>query len=362
MANSEKSDTILGKAVKVDDSLDSLFKNSAGPSEALKKPIPIPIPSTTTDKEPTETKSKKNDDKEDKQAEIESLRKKNRPAILKGEKETKQKEKNQRSVFVGNVPLGNMSKQDHKQFTQLFSQYGKIDSIRFRSFSMSTHMDRKGAFITKQFNAQREEGNAYVVFKSKDAVDACVKALNGTVFMEHHLRVDHADASTVGDHKRSVFLGSLPFDVKDEEIWNFFKEGCQVERVRVIRDAQSNMGKGFGYVQFKNRDSVKIALAMDDKTFREPSHKIRIQHCTKMDNSKDSNSNNNSDNKKFSKKNLKKFGNLKRKNNEKEKGSKRRTLPAPKVMEGTRATKAQGNPLKIAKVVKKAKNKTKTKK
>lgn len=126
----------------------------------------------------------------------------------------------------------------------------------------------------------------------------------------------------------------------------------------MIRDAQSNMGKGFGYVQFKDRDSVKIALAMDDKTFREPSHKIRIQHCTKMDNSKD----NNGDNKKFSKKNLKKFGNLKRKNNEKEKGSKRRTLPAPKVMEGTRATKAQGNPLKIAKVVKKAKNKTKTKK
>lgn len=153
-----------------------------------------------------------------------------------------------------------------------------------------------------------------------------------------------------------MFLGSLPFDVKDEEIWNFFKEGCQVERVRVIRDAQSNMGKGFGYVQFKDRDSVKIALAMDDKIFREPNHKIRIQQCTKTDGSKSSSSNNNN-NKKFSKSNIKKINNLKRKHesNKKEKGSKRRTLPAPKLMEGTRASKDQGKPLKIAKVIKKAK-------
>lgn len=131
-----------------------------------------------------------------------------------------------------------------------------------------------------------------------------------------------------------------------------------------MRDAQTNMGKGFGFVQFADRDSVTVALAMEDKAFRgEPSnHKIRIQRCDKNEDGGARASA-----KKFSKHSLKKSPAGKKNKPEtnkhgKEKGSKIRSLPTPKLMEGTRSSKEQGNPLKIAKIVKKASKKHVSKK
>ncbi|KAI8097604.1 uncharacterized protein BX664DRAFT_326784 [Halteromyces radiatus] len=360
--SAKPTESILGDSLKVESSLDSLFKNSAGPSDAVSKPIATPILpfENNTDSITTTPESKKRKKidttipAEDDILAMESLRKKNRPAVLTGDKQEKQKEKDERTVFVGNLPISSATKQGTKELHKLFGKYGKIESIRFRSFAMANHMDRKGAYITKKFHNNREEVNAYVVFKTKDEADQCAKELDGQVYQEKHLRVDNANASTAVDHKRSVFLGQLPFDVKDEELWDFFKTGCQVQRVRTVRDAQTNVGKGFGFVQFEDRDSVTVALAMEDKVFREPNHKIRIQRCDKLEDGARGSA------KKFSKHNLKKSASKinKKKTTKNEKGSKRRTLPTPKLMEGTRSNKEQGNPLKIAKIVKKASKKS----
>ena len=53
------------------------------------------------------------------------------------------------------------------------------------------------------------------------------------------------------DHKRSVFVGNLPFDVQDEDLYTHFARCGDIEFVRVVRDKKTNIGKGFGYVQFK---------------------------------------------------------------------------------------------------------------
>ena len=48
-----------------------------------------------------------------------------------------------------------------------------------------------------------------------------------------------------------MFVGNLPFDVQDEDIYTHFARCGEVEFVRIIRDKKTNIGKGFGYVQFK---------------------------------------------------------------------------------------------------------------
>ncbi|ORX42919.1 hypothetical protein DM01DRAFT_1340904 [Hesseltinella vesiculosa] len=350
--------SVLGEKVKVVKELDQLFQTSAGPSDTLSKPIPIPEPKasttpvTSTSEEPA-TKKRKAADEEKEGQKQQSLRKRNRPSVLTGDKATEQKEKDARTVFVGNLPVSAATKQGTKDVKKHFSQHGTVESIRFRSFALANQMDRKGAFISKQFNTGRQELNGYVVFKTKEEAAACAKALDGQIYNEHHLRVDLANAPTEGDTKRSVFVGGLPFDVKDEELWTFFSNGCQVERVRVVRDRDSNLGKGIGYVQFKDRDSVVIALAMEDKTFREPSHKIRIQRCTNQPKGvKKQQQQNHASKKSGSKHDPKKKG--KPSDTKPTRGSKRRTLAAPKVLEGTRATK-DAKPFKTGKVIKKAK-------
>ena len=48
-----------------------------------------------------------------------------------------------------------------------------------------------------------------------------------------------------------MFVGNLPFDVQDEDLYTHFTRCGEIEFVRVVRDKKTNIGKGFGYVQFK---------------------------------------------------------------------------------------------------------------
>ena len=48
-----------------------------------------------------------------------------------------------------------------------------------------------------------------------------------------------------------MFVGNLPFDVQDEDLYRYFLRCGDIEFVRVVRDKKTNIGKGFGYVQFK---------------------------------------------------------------------------------------------------------------
>jgi RNA recognition motif-containing protein len=151
---------------------------------------------------------------------MESLRKKNRPAVLKGEKEAQHKEKNERTVFVGNLPISSMTKQGTKELTKVFGEHGKIDSIRFRSFAMANHMDRKGAYITKKFHNNRDEVNGYVVYKTKEEAEKAAAALDGSVYMEKHLRVDLANASPV---RRESFIQPC------YKLTSLFLDSCRTE-------------------------------------------------------------------------------------------------------------------------------------
>ena len=89
--------------------------------------------------------------------------------------------------------------------------------------------------------------------------------MNGEIFLERHLRVDLASH----EHSRlnnssTVFIGNLPFDIDDESVWEHFKDCGKVTAVRVVRDPQYRIGKGFGYVMFDNPIAVKNALKLEN--------------------------------------------------------------------------------------------------
>jgi nucleolar protein 12 len=197
-------------------------------------------------------------------------------------------------------------------------------------------MDRKAAFISRKLHSARDVLNAYIVFSKKEEADEACK-LNGVVFMEKHLRVDGASNDKQHDRKRSVFLGGLPFDTEEEELWEFFKDCGDIESVRAVRDNKTNVGKGFGYVQFLDRDCVDAALALTDKKFRNKT-KIRIQRC-KIPVSEGGT------------RDVKKKG-AKKTSVRRQSGKAGKLIPNPKKFEGTRATKDAGK-FKIVKSKKK---------
>jgi nucleolar protein 12 len=166
-------------------------------------------------------------------------------------------ERNNRTIFVGNLHNDVTEKQLEKEF----SQYGKIESSRFRSIAISNpKMPKKGAAITKSYHESRDSKNAYIVYVTEESATKAL-AHNGKQFFEKTLRVDNAGNSSQVDNKKSIFVGNIAFDAKEEEIRQVFQPYGTIENVRIVRDNITSIGKGFCFVEFATDESVQKSIA-----------------------------------------------------------------------------------------------------
>lgn len=191
-----------------------------------------------------------------------------------------------RTVFVGNLPL----KIKKKALVKEFSKFGEVESVRIRSVPiLDTKIPRKGAILKKKINDAIDCVNAYVVFKTEESALASL-AHNMTEVGGNHIRVDRAcpprkklkgETSPIYDNKRTVFVGNLPFDVKDEELYRLFSNinnmGSGIEAVRVIRDPHTSVGKGIAYVLFKTRDAANLVAKKRNMKLRD--RELRLSHA-----------------------------------------------------------------------------------
>ena len=193
-----------------------------------------------------------------------------------------------RTVFVGNLPL----KVKKKLILKEFSKFGEVESVRIRSVPIvDSKRTRKGAIMLKQINEKASSVHAYVVFETEQSAEASL-ALNMSLIDGNHVRVDRAcpprkklkgegQDSLLYDSKRTVFIGNLPFDVKDEEVYQLFtgKNNLEnnLEAVRVIRDPHLNIGKGIAYVLFKTKEAANLVIKKGYLKLRE--RELRISRA-----------------------------------------------------------------------------------
>ncbi|CDO74438.1 hypothetical protein BN946_scf184972.g5 [Trametes cinnabarina] len=167
------------------------------------------------------------------------------------------------------------------------------------------------------------------VMNPYEAAVEAAQLCDGSVFLGRTLRVDivKKDASPIadaksmmtGDPKATVFVGNLDFASKEEDLRAFFEtllrtergdpgereEGessgsedeaeaeeraragaakvqrprTWVKRVRIIRDRDTQLGKGFAYVQFVDRECVDEVLALEQDKLKFAKRKLRVQRC-----------------------------------------------------------------------------------
>lgn len=175
----------------------------------------------------------------------------------------------------------------------------KLLTLRFRSTAYAPTLPKKAAYATATSSlnpATTPSTNAYAVYSTPTAARVASRALNATIILSRHLRADLVAHPQPIDHQRCVFVGNLGFvddetsikaaesrqssnktgaarsskplkgDV-EEGLWRAFSTVGKVESVRVVRDAKTRIGKGFGYVQFADQVGVEDALGMDGKKF-----------------------------------------------------------------------------------------------
>ncbi|XP_043695829.1 RNA-binding protein 34 [Telopea speciosissima] len=191
-----------------------------------------------------------------------------------------------RTVFVGNLPL----KVKKKALLKEFSCFGEIESVRIRSVPLlDSKIPRKGAILKGKINEAVDSVHAYIVFKDEQVAQSSLTH-NMAVVGGNHIRVDMAcpprkklkgENAALYDRKRTVFVGNLPFDVKDEELYRLFcginQLDSSIEAVRVIRDPHTSMGKGIAYVLFKTRDAANMVVKMKNLKLRD--RDLRLCHA-----------------------------------------------------------------------------------
>lgn len=57
-----------------------------------------------------------------------------------------------------------------------------------------------------------------------------------------------------------LFIGSLAYAVRDDELADFFASAGTVVSAKVIMDRETNRSKGFGFVEMSSDDEAKVAV------------------------------------------------------------------------------------------------------
>jgi nucleolar protein 12 len=195
---------------------------------------------------------------------------------------------------------------------------------------------RKVAAITGDVNINGESCLAYVVINDADRARALITAADGSIFMGRTLRVDtvrppgakKGDAPTettaeekkrlAEEERRTCFVGGLDFAETEEGLRKWVEAKLTeergeaeaddeedipsggirwVQRVRIVRDKATGLGKGFAYVLLRvrrlpasclaasltecaqDRDCVDELLALPATEAKLSKRKLRFQRC-----------------------------------------------------------------------------------
>ena len=252
-------------------------------------------------------------------------------SLTGGGSEAQEIEKSNRTVFLGNVSSKAITSHSAKNtlvkhlesFVSTLPESKephKVQSIRFRStaFASGGRIPKRASFARREvMDETTPSTNAYVIYSTIPAARKAPAALNGTMVLDRHLRVDNIAHPSPTDHKRCVFVGNLDFvgkttDPEEEEkkkkknwepadveegLWRTFdaqtgksksdknktSRCSNVESVRVVRDQATRVSKGFAYVQFHDENCVEEAIHLDGKAFPPLlPRKLRVSRAKKV--------------------------------------------------------------------------------
>jgi RNA recognition motif-containing protein len=59
---------------------------------------------------------------------------------------------------------------------------------------------------------------------------------------------------------KKLYVGNLPFNCTDEDLFNVFQEQGSVMTARVVMDRETGRSKGFGFVEMSSDDEANSAV------------------------------------------------------------------------------------------------------
>ncbi|KAL5702641.1 Splicing factor 3B subunit 4 [Ranunculus cassubicifolius] len=118
-------------------------------------------------------------------------------------------------------------------------------------------------YMPKDRVTNLNQGYGFVEFRHEEDVDTAIKALNMIKLFGKPIRVNRV---TIQEKKSldvgaNLFIGNLDPDVEEKVLYDIFSAfGVMVMNPRVMRDPESGVSRGFGFIGYDSFESSDAAI------------------------------------------------------------------------------------------------------
>lgn len=149
------------------------------------------------------------------------------------------------TLYVGNLD----AKVDEELLWELFVQCGPLASLSFpRDRVTSCH-----------------QGYAFVEYKTTDDADYAIKILNMVRLYGKPIRCNKSanvdKGARISELGANVFVGGLSVEIDEAYLADTFSAFGPVTFAKVMRDAETSVSKGFGFVTFDSFSAADAAIS-----------------------------------------------------------------------------------------------------
>ena len=169
------------------------------------------------------------------------------------------------TVYVGGLD----ERVDDDLLWELFAQVGPVVSV---------HMPKDK--VTGSY-----QGYGFVEFRGEDDAEYAVKVLNMTKLYGKPMRISKAsaDKAKLSDVGANLFIGNLAPEVDEKVLYDTFSAfGGITGQTKVMRDPDSGVSKGFGFVSYDSFEASDLAIECMNGQFL-ANRQIVVQYALRKD-------------------------------------------------------------------------------
>ena len=143
---------------------------------------------------------------------------------------------------------------------ELFSEFGKVELVN----------------IPKDRNTGRPRGFAFCDMSSPEEVETAIEKLDQSMYGGRVNRVSKSlpkeqlprrQEKKVDEGVKKLYVGNLPFGTTKEQLIEYYSEYGEVSEVYIPVNAETGLGRGFGFVSMKEEDVDEAIEATNGQMF-----------------------------------------------------------------------------------------------
>ena len=149
-------------------------------------------------------------------------------------------------IFVGGIPQDSVK-------SEIFAYFNVLGKV----LNVDIPMNKKKHSI---------KGFAFVTFEKRESLQMalalqapCIR--NKKIAIRAALNEKEAQSETQRLQNLKIYVRGFPLDAKEHEIFDFFNQISQVDRVLIAQNAKLQKFRGFAYIVLKDKQAYKTALA-----------------------------------------------------------------------------------------------------